>query len=252
MLTADHDRPWKKYARGFRELETWSAKARVQEQESKAYEARGRELADALAKARRMLDPALVEQMLAAVRTVPEDAEAAADAEAALAKVVASVKALPPQAEVDPAKVNAAAESGTADQLWSAVFAARGDLLVRLRDIAKRAKFREDQLAGALKLEKAQLDKNRADYELAIADEAPTDRQQALLAITDAKRADVAVATGKFQEANTHRLVLDGALRRITAAEDAAAKGVDDHRGKLVQLQKTLDQRRSTRSGSRN
>jgi cytochrome c551/c552 len=246
MLTADHDRPWKKYARGFRELETWSAKARVQEQESKAYEARGRELADALAKARRMLDPALVEQMLAAVRTVPEDAEAAADAEAALAKVVASVKALPPQAEVDPAKVNAAAESGTADELWSAVFAARGDLLARLRDIAKRAKFREDQLAGALKLEKAQLDKNRADYELAIADEAPNDRQQALLAITDAKRSDVAAATGRFQEANTHRLVLDGALRRITAAEDAAAKGVDDHRGKLVQLQKTLDQRRST------
>jgi len=229
MLTADHDRPWKKYARGFRALETWSATARIQEQDSKAYEARGKELDEGLAKARRVVDPALVEEMLAFVRTVPEDADAAAKAETVLGEVRAALAA------------GDASDAG--DQK---LFAARGDLLARLRDIVKRARFREDQMAGGLKLEKAQLDKNRADYELAIADEAPVERQQALLAIADAKRADVAAATGKFQEANTYRLTLDAALRRITAAEDAAAKDVDDHRGKLVQLQKTLDQRQAT------
>ena len=228
LLTADHDRPWKKYARGFRNLETWSAQARVQEQDTKAYEARGRELADTLAKARRLIDPASVEDMLAVVRGMPDDVEAAAKAEADLAKVKEAV------------------QSGSAEADGEKAFAARGDLLVRLRDIVKRARFREDQLAGGLKLEKAQLDKNRADYELAIADAAPVERQQTLLAIADAKRADVAAATDKFQAANTYRLTLDAALRRITAAEDAAAKDVDDHRGKLVQLQKTLEQRRST------
>ena len=44
MLTADHNRPWKQYARGFRNLETWSAAARVQEQESTSYAARAAEL----------------------------------------------------------------------------------------------------------------------------------------------------------------------------------------------------------------
>jgi len=53
MLTADHNRPWKQYARGFRNLETWSATARIQEQGSQAFAARAEELEKALAEARR-------------------------------------------------------------------------------------------------------------------------------------------------------------------------------------------------------
>lgn len=49
MLAADHNRPWKKYARGFRNLETWSAAARVAEQDSAAYESRREELEAQLA-----------------------------------------------------------------------------------------------------------------------------------------------------------------------------------------------------------
>lgn len=123
MLTADHDRPWKKYARGFRDLETWTATARVQEQDSKAYEARGKELAEILAASRRLVDPAVVEQMLALVRTVPDDAEAATRAEADLASVKESMQA------------------GADDAAAGKLFAARGDLLARLRDIAKRCGF---------------------------------------------------------------------------------------------------------------
>lgn len=139
MLAADHNRPWKKYARGFRNLETWSAAARVAEQDSAAYEARRTELEDQLAAARRAdLDAALAKQFIAQVRTVPADAEAADRAQL-------DVDQLASQADPDERLV------------------LRGDLLARLRDIAKRAKFREDLLAGALKLRKAELDKNRAD-----------------------------------------------------------------------------------------
>ena len=220
MLAADHNRPWKKYARGFRNLETWSAAARVAEQDSAAYEARRTELEDQLAAARRAdLDAALAKQFIAQVRTVPADAEAADRAQL-------DVDQLASQADPDERLV------------------LRGDLLARLRDIAKRAKFREDLLAGALKLRKAELDKNRADYELAVAESLPQQRQTELLALADAKRAEVNAATLEFQAANTHRKELDATLLKLTADEDAAAKAVADHRAKLAQLQKTLADRK--------
>ncbi|MFM7042441.1 MAG: hypothetical protein ACKO35_09670, partial [Planctomycetaceae bacterium] len=78
MLAADHDRPWKRYARGFRNVETWAATARVAEQESEAYDTRRRELENALADARRAdIDPDLARGFIDEVRTVPEDVEAA-------------------------------------------------------------------------------------------------------------------------------------------------------------------------------
>ena len=44
MLAVDHDRPWKKYQREFRALETWSAGARIDEQDSRSYEEKSRQL----------------------------------------------------------------------------------------------------------------------------------------------------------------------------------------------------------------
>jgi len=219
MLTGDHNRPWKKYAREFRELETWNAQARIDEQGSRAYEARRDELAAALAEARRAdLDGDLARAFIAEVRTVPADAQAA------------------DRAELDIDQLRSQQDLGERLVL-------RGDLVARLRDIAKRTKFREDNLAGALKLRRAELDKNRADYELAVSSDAPADRQAALLAVADAKRQEVTDANLTFQEANTHRKKLEALLAQMTRAEDEAAKAVADHRGKLAQLQKTLAQR---------
>ena len=116
----------------------------------------------------------------------------------------------------------------------------RGDLVERMRDIAKRAKFREDNLSGRLKLRKAEFDKCRADYELAVAEGAPQDRLDSLLAIAQAKQAEVVEATQANQVANTHRKGLEAILRDVTATEDAAAKILADHRNKVGQLAKTL------------
>ncbi|MFM7207412.1 MAG: PDZ domain-containing protein [Planctomycetaceae bacterium] len=220
MLTADHNRPWKKYAREFRDLETWTAAARVDEQDSKAYEQRRDELEAALADARRApLDPAVAQAFLDQVRTVAEDRQAA--------DLAAS--------DVD----QLATQQDAGERL-----VLRGDLLARLRDIVARAKFREDSRAGALKLRRAELDKSRADYELAVAGEAAADRQAAFLVVADRKRGEVADATLAFQDANTHRKKLEALLGRMSQGEDLAAKAVADHRAKLAQLQKTLEQRR--------
>jgi len=218
MLVSDHNRPWKKYQREFRALETWSAASRVDEQSSKAFEQQSQDLGQALAEARRAdLDPAVTESFLAQVRTVPADAEAADRV----------------QLELDQLK------AADADQR----LVLRGDLLERMRDIVTRAKFREDLLAGALKLRKAELDKNRADYELGVAEEASQEKLVSLLALADSKRAEVASATLEFQTANTHRKALDATLKKLTASEDAAAKALADHRSKLNQLSKALKDR---------
>ena len=219
MLAADHNRPWKKYQREFRALETWSAAARVDEQDSRGYEKQSQELDAALADARRAdLDPVLADAFLKQVRTVPADAQAADLA----------------QLDIDTLRQ----QSDPAERL-----ALRGDLLERFRDIAKRAKFREDLRAGELKLCKAKLDKARADYELLVAEGAAQEKLDGLLAIADARRAEVAAANLANQSANTHRKALEAVLRQLTAAEDAAAKSLADHRLKLLQLSKTLKDR---------
>jgi hypothetical protein len=219
MLVSDHNRPWKKYQREFRALETWSAAARVDEQNSREFAARAEQLEAALAAARRAdLDPAALGEFLSRVRSLPEDAQAAD-------RVQLDVDQLATQA--DPGQR----------------LALRGDLLERLRDIGKRAKFREDLLAGQLKLRRAELDKNRADYELGVAEDAPADKLAGLLALADSKRAEVSRATLDFQTANTYRKALESALKKLTAEEDAAAKALADHRAKLGQLAKTLKDR---------
>jgi cytochrome c551/c552 len=226
MLAVDHDRPWKQYARGFRELETWSAQARIEQQDLADYRSRGAELEAALAKARRSpLEAGLAEEFVTAVASVPEDVQAASLIE----KDIQALRAL----------------DGEDESVVEKRFALRGDVLARMRDAAKRAKFREDLLAGALKLRKAEFDKNRADYELAISDEAPAERLKELLALADGKREQVTAATLAFQSANTHRKNLESILGRLTATEDTAAKAVADHRFQLAQLQKTLNDRRS-------
>ena len=216
MLTADHNRPWKKYQREFRDLETWTTAARVAEEDSRAFEQRARELEQGLAEARRAdLEPSLTEAFLAEVRTVAADSEAAALAAADVERL--------------------RGEENPEERL-----VLRGDLLQRLRDIVDRCRFREDLSAGQLKLSKAELDKARADYELAVSDDLPASQLDQLLATADEVRERVAEASRTSQADTTHRKKLEELLRRITAPEDDAAKALADHRQSLEMITKTL------------
>ncbi|MBM4058488.1 MAG: hypothetical protein FJ275_09680, partial [Planctomycetes bacterium] len=162
MLAVDHDRPWKQYARGFRDLETWTALSRVEQQDLAEYRGRGDTLAAALAEARLApLEAPPAQEFVAALKGVPDDAEAAG----LLEQDIAGLEEL--QRRVTELG-DAADGRDEVQRLNERRFALRGDVLQRMADVAKRARFREDLLAGALKLRKAELDKNRADYELAV------------------------------------------------------------------------------------
>ena len=217
MLVADHNRPWKKYQREFRELETWTAAARVSEEESRAFTEKSKELEAVLAETRRADLPAVVtEAFFTEAATVAEDAEAVELARADVKRLGNSTK---PEER----------------------FALRGDLLERLRDIVKRCEYREDQAAGRLKLLKAQFDKARADFELAVADDLPQKTLDELQALADAATAKVDEATLVSQTAAAHRKELDRLLREIASEEDTAAKALADHRQGLEMLSKTRD-----------
>lgn len=217
MLVADHNRPWKKYQREFREIETWTASARLAEEESRDFTQTSKELEAALAETRRAdLDPTTTNAFLNLAAEVAEDAEAADLARADLEQLSSTT---------DP------------DQR----FARRGDLLQRLRDIVDRCAYREDQAAGRLKLLKAEFDKARADFELAVAEEAPQRKLDELQALADGATARVNEATLAVQADTTHRKELERLLRVITADEDNAAKALADHRQGLDMLAKTRD-----------
>ncbi|MBT6919798.1 MAG: PDZ domain-containing protein, partial [Planctomycetaceae bacterium] len=219
MLSVDHNRPWKKYQRTFRALETWSASANVSAENSRAFAAQTGELEASLAEVRRAdLDPSLVMKFLDQAETVKEDAEASVFAKEDIARL---------QSVTDPDKR----------------FQLRGDLLQRFQDIVDRSRFREDNSAGRLKLRKANLDKRRADYELAVSGEADAAKQKELLVLAGQQRKKVTDATLAFQEANTHRKQLADTLRQITATEDAAAKKLATHRQSLILLKKALTDR---------
>ena len=53
MLVADHNRPWKQHQRTFRDIETWSAQSRIDEQATDDYLKERRRLEEELGKSRR-------------------------------------------------------------------------------------------------------------------------------------------------------------------------------------------------------
>ncbi|MDO7677945.1 MAG: hypothetical protein MUQ48_05250, partial [Pirellulales bacterium] len=208
MLAIDHNRPWKKYQREFRNLETWSARAAVDEQDSRSYEATTKLLEEKLTEARTApLDSAIAAQFVIQAKTDPVDA-------VAVDRVQQDIDVL-------------ASQQSASERL-----VLRGDLLQRCRDIAKRARYREELAAGQLKLRKAEFDKARADYELGVSDDAAESELAPLLLIADSKRAEVADAGLINQGANSHRKNLEGLVRQMVAAEESAAKLLADHRQK--------------------
>src|SRR6476660_8555426 len=156
MLADDHNRQWKNYQRQFRDVETWTNAARIDEQQTSDYKLTEAELKkklddiqqDALSDKGRALFDQFVEVAKTKSDAETED-EHHADEQAA-DRIADDVKALD--------SYNDAKERARK----------REDLFNRLNDFVGRVKFREDELTGNLKFRKAALDKALASYSIAV------------------------------------------------------------------------------------
>jgi hypothetical protein len=145
MLVADHNRPWKQHQRTFRDIETWSAQSRIDEQATDDYLKERRRLEEKLDKARREpLTLSIAEGFVQEARDSSEDREASG-------LIEEDVNAL-----------------YSADMSDDARFARQEDMLARMRDLITRVKFRENLLTAEVKSARAELDKAKAQYDMAV------------------------------------------------------------------------------------
>jgi mono/diheme cytochrome c family protein len=233
MLAADHTRSWKGYQRQFRDIETWTANARIDEQENADYQLTKTELHDkliavqsaALSDQGEALFAKFVEEAKTKTRRQSEE-EHVADSQAA-DFIAQDVKNL----------------AGYTDA--NKRFDLRMDLYNRMRDFIARIKFREDNLSSGLKFEKAALDKAFADYSLAVGEGKPADDVANFQIAADNLKTKVEDLTKDRDSEKLHRESLENILRAITAESDQAEKNLKEHEAKLGSLEKARELRRS-------
>ncbi len=234
MLAADHNRQWKNYQRQFRDVETWTNAARIDQQETSDYDDTHKKLQDELLSIQQdaLSDKGkqLFAQFIAEAKkkTSAEDESQANDDRQAADLIAKDAETL--------AGYN---DANSRRDL-------RMDLYNRLRDFVARVKFREDQLTGNLKFRKAALDKANATFSIAVGEGKSADELAPLQEDIDRIKKDVDGLTALKDEEKTHRQALDNIFKQITSDQDAAEKSLKDHEAKLGQLRKAFDTRRST------
>ncbi|HEY2761736.1 MAG TPA: hypothetical protein VGI75_13360, partial [Pirellulales bacterium] len=234
MLAADHNRQWKNYQRQFRDVETWTNAARIDQQETSDYEAAHGDLQTklldiqqaALSDTGRQLFSQFVAE--AKQKTNAEDESQANDDRQAADLIAKDVETL--DSYTDPAQRRNL----------------RMDLYNRLRDFVARIKFREDQLTDNLKFRKAALDKANASFSIAVGEGVSADELAPLQEEVDRIKKDVDQLTVLKDDEKTHRESLDSIFKQITSDQDLAEKNLKEHEAKLGQLRKAFDSRRST------
>ncbi len=231
MLAADHFRTWKEYQRTFRDVETWTAESRVNEQKNSDYIQTEAKLKQDLAAiqgaalsdhGRDLFNRFVTE---AKTKSDAEDSQdAAADSQAAdfIAKDVEKL-------------------AGYTDAKQRADL--REDLYNRMRDLISRVKFREDNLARNVKFRKAAFDKATADFSLAVGKNETPEQVANFQLDVDRTKKDLDQLTLLLQAEQTRRKNLEGILKQLTAEEDLATKNLKDHQRKLAQLQKAVVER---------
>ena len=241
MLADDHNRPWKAYQRQFQDIEAWTAQSRIDEQAGEEYRKKLVALEEQFAAARSQpLDMSLVNEFKAEAQSVDAD-------QAKLEEVESAAEEYEVAREENP----------------SATLEAREKLLAQMRDLIARRRFRENNLTTEVKVVRAQLDKARADYDMAVGKAQADDEIATLKAKYDRILAELegsqaggsapaedsrpapgrAGLTSQLQAAKLHREELERIYGALTAREAAASKELAEHEQTLAQLHVALAER---------
>jgi cytochrome c551/c552 len=226
MFAADHQREWKDYQRKFQDVETWTARARISQQENEQYEQDLKQANEAWVAARRVVpDRTLLEQF---------EQEIVADAES---------RGVPPHELDSLDNAYGALDDLTDDE---AKPAARDKFRGAMNTLIIDARFRENNLASEKKFRAADFDVSRSQYELGVGNELPREQLKKLEEKVQEDTEKVAKATALVQDAMIHRKKLEAIFTEMTADETVAKKQLDDLAGKLVQLEKARDERENS------
>ncbi len=120
----------------------------------------------------------------------------------------------------------------------------RQQILARLGNIVRAARFREDSELGVRKFTAA--DRDAAIAKLGLMDLAPQAEQEAQQRVVDELKQKFADLTLSYQAASSHRKKLQDLVKSLTATEDDALKAFDSHQATLASLKKTNVDLRST------
>lgn len=150
-------------------------------------------------------------------------------------------------AEAAPADVELAKKSADlAKKLQSARDAAaakRQEIVGAMRGIAEATKTLEDKILGKRKFQNAEVDKAKADRDIAVRDNLDLAAPEAKIAVEFDKYEKLNL---QYQTIAAHRKALDKYVRDVSADEDSAKKAVEDAAASLERLTKSFVEKRET------
>ncbi len=221
MLAADHRREWKTYQRKFQNIEAWSAQSRLSQQESSDFEGEVSAAHAALAKAEQEVpDPNLIDRFNARVRSRAEQRGEQADTKT----VDNAYKALQNAPEAERPE-------------------RRQQLREALQAFVDQARFVEHKSASLKKIESAEFDVVRSQYELGVGNALPQSQLDAMQERVDEFRESVSKADSAVQDAGAYRRDLEEIVGKMFQSETEASKQLADLLVKREQLEESLYER---------
>lgn len=247
MMAKDHNREWKVYQRQFRNVEAYTANARLNEQESADFYAHEKELKHKVEVAQSEMPPeSVVAAFVSEAQAVSNDNRYGYRLDR-----IDRAKVDLQQAEILARKPGAnkaddhAGEDGIYEDARKNVIKKRDAVMVAMQDVLSRAKQVEDNSQRDLKFKRAELDGVRSQFDIGVSEGMPEGElekvEQSVNNFTNQVEGLLTIA----QAAKQHREKLQKLLDQAMVDETAAKKTLADHEGEVDRLEKALAERRN-------
>lgn len=251
MMSKDHNREWKVYQRQFRNLDAYSANAKLQDEESADYYARK----DVL---KHKVDVAKSEQPSQDVVSAfvseadrqngdkkignrysynTDRINSANDKLAEAERTARSSSAAKANEEAD--------EDGVYPSARDKLIARRDELVGAMQDVVSRAKQVDDNAQRDLKFERAKLDGERSRYDISVGEGVAETELEKIERDVKAKEQQVNELLLTAQDTKTNRQELQKLFEEAIASETAARKTLADYEGDVNRLETTFAERRN-------
>lgn len=244
MMAADHNREWKVVQRQFRNLESYTAAARISGEESADYYARERQLKEQVKEAQSEAPPReLIDEFERVANQEAHNGYNLDRIESAFEKLVQAESALRPGRTSGESEADVPLSDDDRQQLIEL----RDDLLSALQDVLAKARQDEENKQRNLKFKRAELDGKRSEYDIAVANGADEMRQTELEKRVQETEGDINDKLLPLaQNAKNHRVALQKLVDQVMAPETAALKRESDHRAEVARLESAFAERSNT------